>query len=141
MIRDFHDKIDLPIAQGIHSDNDLPDGCFPNLYQTNERGELIKNPLFMIRAVCESPEGRPAIMCFCKLQGELFLLIDHTVGTAEDRWKWLQEFKEWMAHEAWRNGLEQLTAWVPPNIDKSFAKRLKEMGFQKSPYECWTLNL
>ena len=141
IFRDFNDYKDLHLAQKIHRENELPEGCFPNLYVTNERGELEKNPLFIIRAVCETPEGRPAMMAFGKLQAELYLLIDHKVGTAEERWAWMQEFKDWVAREAWRNGLEQITCWVPPEIDKSFSKRLEKMGFQKSKYVPYTLNL
>jgi hypothetical protein len=38
-------------------------------------------------------------------------------------------------------GIEQLSAWLPPDIDESFGKRMESMGFVKSPYVCWTLNL
>jgi hypothetical protein len=140
MIRAFTEK-DLAAAREIHKASGLPDNCFPNLYIQNERGELVWNPLFMINAVVENPEGRAAMMAFTKIQGELFLLLDHEAASPEELWKWLQEFKAYMAHEAWKHGLEQLSAWVPEKVEASFAKRLRDLGFVKSSYVCWTLNL
>jgi len=139
IIREFRES-DLPAARDIHSANDLPENCFPNLFVYNERGDLVRNPLFMITAVLEGARG-PAMMAFCKLQGELFLLLDHRAGEPEELWQWLIQFKDYMAQEAWKHGLEQLSAWVPKEIDSSFSKRLKDLGFVKSPYVCWTLNL
>ena len=140
MIRDFEPR-DMEQALAIHHANGLPENCFPNLYIENHEGRTVSNPLFMIKAVCETPDGTPAMMAFVKLQGEIFLLASHDVGTPEERWAWMKDFKEWVAHEAWRNGVEQLTAFIPPEIDASFGKRLEEMGFIRSPYVCWTLNL
>ena len=140
MIRDFEPR-DMEQALAIHHANGLPENCFPNLYIENHEGRTVSNPLFMIKAVCEAPDGKPAMMAFCKLTGEIFLLLDHEVGTPEDRWKWLQDFKEWFAHEAWRNGIEQISAWLPIDIEDSFGRRMIELGFKKSPYICYTLNL
>jgi len=140
MIRAFTSS-DLATAKEIYLANGLPENCFPNLYVENGHKIMVANPLFVIKAVRDSPDGKPAMMAFCKLQGEIFLLLDHTVGTPEERWQWLQEFKKWFAHEAWMNGIEQLSAWLPPEVDESFGKRMEEMGFVKSPYVCWTLNL
>lgn len=135
MIRRFEES-DIPYARAIHRANELPENCFPNLNLPDGQ----PNALFIIREVFEE-NGQPAMMCFCKITAEIFFLIDHTVGTPEERWKWLQEFTEHIKREAWKRGLEQLTAWVPPEIEISFAKRLKDLGFQKSEYVCWTLNL
>jgi len=140
MMRKF-EPADYAKALEIHQENQLPGNCLPDLYVTDVRGEKILNPLFSIRAVCEAPDGRVAMMAFSKIQGELFLILDHRVGTPEERWQWLLEFKSWVAHEAWKQGLDQLTAFVPPDIEESFAKRLESMGFQRSPYIPWTLNL
>jgi len=138
MIRPFTEK-DLETAKEIHRANELPEGCLPQL-NIEVDGRTVPNPLFIINAVYEH-QGVPAMMAFCKMQGELFLLLNHEVGTPDERWQWLLEFKGWFALEAWKLGLEQLSAWLPEEIDKSFAKRMEGMGFKKSPYVCWTLNL
>ncbi len=139
MIRQFENG-DIATAQAIHAANELPENCFPNLFINTVHGIVESNPLFVVKGVYES-EGKPALMTFLKITGELYLLVDHTVGTPEQRWQWLCEFKEWMVREAWRLGLEQITAWVPPEIEESFGKRMLGMGFVKSPYQAYTLNI
>jgi hypothetical protein len=140
MIRFFSDD-DIPQALEIHRANELPESCFPNLFVLNEEGKSKRNPLYLVKGVYVSPDGKPALMSFVKLTGEIFLLVDHTVGTPEERWAWMQEFKNWIAEHAWAQGLEQISCWIPPEIEESFAKRLAEMGFVKSPWTCYTLNL
>lgn len=139
MIRQFAET-DIPAAQAIHAANELPENCFPNLIIDTPQGRAEANPLFVVKGVYLY-EGKPALMSFLKITGELYLLVDHKVGTPEKRWEWLCEFREWMVREAWRLGLEQITAWLPPEIEESFGKRMLEMGFVKSPYSAYTLNL
>ncbi len=139
MIRTFEEN-DIDTARAIHAANELPENCFPNLFIQTPHGNIESNPLFVVKGVYES-EGKPALMCFCKISGELYLLVDHTMGTPQARWEWLCEFKEWVVREAWRLGLEQITAWLPPEIEESFGKRMLDMGFVKSPYKAYTLNI
>lgn len=139
MIRDFLQS-DIPKAREIHAANELPENCFPNLTITTPAGKEEPNPLFIISKVYEH-DGQPAMMSFLKITSELYLLLSHTVGTPEERFEWLKELKEEMKHEAWKRGLEQMTAFVPLDIEESFAKRLEELGFVKSAYSPWTLNL
>jgi len=135
MIRDFSPS-DFENARIIHAANALPENCLPNLKVNT--GE--PNALFVTRAVYEH-EGAPAIMAFLKITAEVYVLVDHTIGTPEERWQWMRELNEHIKHEAWKLGLEQITAWLPPEIEESFAKRLIEMGYVKSPWSAYTLNL
>jgi hypothetical protein len=139
MIREFSEE-DIPLVEAIHKQNDLPANCLPNLMIVHKDGKTVPNPLFIVKNVLEH-DGKPAMMSFLKLTGELYLILDHTVGTPEQRWEWLRALKEDTMHQSWAHGLEQITAWVPLEIEESFAKRLKNMGFVKSPYASWTLNL
>lgn len=139
MIRDFEDS-DIPAAHAIHAANELPENCFPNLTVKSPEGKEEQNPLFVVKAIYEH-EGKPALMSFLKLTSELYLLVDHTVGTPEERWDWLQEFRDYMLREAWIRGLEQMTAFVPREIEDSFEKRLLDLGFVKSPWQSYTLNV
>lgn len=139
MIRTF-ERPDLEAARAIHAANGLDERCFPNLTIETPQGAVEPNPLFIVKSVYEH-EGRPALMSFLKLTSELYLLVDHTVGTPEERWQWMLEFKEHMKQEAWKRGLEQMTAFIPTDIEDSFRKRLEEMGFVRSPWQSYTLNL
>ena len=84
-------------------------------------------------------DGRIVMASTLRASSELYLLIDHAAGTPEDRWKWVKELKEYMKQEAWRLGFDQMSAWVPTEIEPSFSKRLEELGFIKSPWSCYTL--
>jgi hypothetical protein len=139
MIRDFEPR-DLPKIKDLLAANDLPKECMPDLLVTDELGRKQKNPLFVVQRVFEV-EGKTAMLCFLKIRSELYFFIDHTVGTPESRWEWLQEFTEDMRQQAWKLGLDQMTAFVPPDIDESFSKRLKDLGFVKSPWVPYSLNL
>ncbi len=139
MIRPFEDH-DVATARQIHEANGLDERCFPELTITTPKGNEEPNPLFVVKSVYEH-EGKPALMSFLKITSELYLLVDHAVGTPEQRWEWLQEFKEHMKREAWRLGLEQMTCFVPQDIEASFEKRLHDLGFVKSPWQSYTLNI
>jgi len=139
MIRPFEDR-DFTTAQQIHAANGLDQCCLPDLTIITPTGKQEANPLFVVKSVYEH-EGKPALMSFLKITSELYLLVDHAVGTPEQRWEWLQEFKEHMKREAWRLGLEQMTCFVPPDIETSFEKRLRDLGFVKSPWQSYTLNI
>jgi hypothetical protein len=140
MIRDFDLDADMQRAKAIHAANELPENCFPNLTITDKDGKTVPNPLFIEKLVLEH-EGRPALMSFLRVTSEVFLLIDHGVGTPEERWTWLQELKEFMSARAAQHGLEQMSCWIPKEIEASFEKRLADLGFTKSPWSCYTLTL
>lgn len=131
---------DLPAALEIHKNAELDPRCFPDLMIEDKDGKQIQNPLFITKAVYEQ-KGKPALMSFLKVTSELYLLVDHEVGTPEERWEWLKEFKEYMQREAWKHGLDQMTAFIPTDMEKSFGPRLIDMGFVRSPWQSYTLNL
>ena len=134
MIRRWEDS-DMEKALEIHAANGLDERCFPNLVVDG-----VSNPLFCTKEVYEV-DGQIVMMGFLKLQSEGYLLIDHTCGTPELRWQWLQEGMEHLKKEAFRLGLEQISVWIPPEIEKSFSKRLLELGFIRSPFTCFTVNV
>lgn len=139
MIRKFEDS-DIPLARAIHIANELPENCFPNLTIQAPSGKEEVNPIFVTKAIYEH-EGKAALMSFLKITSEVYLLVDHAVGTPEERWEWLKELTDHVKQEAWKLGLEQISCWIPPEIEVSFTKRLHELGFVKSPWSCFTLNL
>ena len=128
-IRELHVN-DLPILREIHRANGLDARCFPDL----------NDPLFMAKEVFEY-DGCPAMATFLKGTSELYLLVDHTVGTPEQRWEWLLELTNHMRQKAWKLGLNEMTCWIQPEIEKSFAKRLVELGFIRSEWHSWTMLL
>jgi hypothetical protein len=131
---------DLEDAKKIHADNALPECCFPDLMVEVEGGAVEENLLYVDKSVY-TVNDEPAMMCFLKMRSELYLLMNHKVGTPEERFKWLKEFKTHMVRQAWLQGLDQMTAFLPPEIEESFGKRLKELGFERSSYNAYSLNV
>ena len=121
---------DVAILRQIHETNGLPENCFPDL----------ADPLFLVKNVVEQ-DGKPVMASFLKGTSEIFLIVDHSQGTPEERWAWLCELKEVMVHEAWLRGLSEMTAWIPPEIEKGFAKRLEGLGFCPSAWRSYTLRI
>ena len=129
MIRDLEAR-DIPVLVAIHEANGLPVNCLPSF----------ENPLFVVKRIFEA-EGEVAIGAFCKCNAEIFLLMNHKIGTPEERWTWLKELAGDIKREAWNRGLEDLTLWLPPELETSFSKRLIELGYQPSRWTSWTLKL
>lgn len=121
---------DKEAVDRIHEANNLPEVCCPDT----------DNPLFVLGQVVEL-KGKVAMVVNVKLQGELFLTLDHTAGTPEELWAALQALNHSLCSAAWERGLDQITAWLPPELEDSFGKRMLEMGYVKSPWTCWTRNL
>ncbi len=128
-IRPFEVR-DLEALKRIHENNELPAVCMPDP----------TNPLFFIKQVVEH-EGKAALAAFLKITAEPYLLVDKTVETPEWRWQALKALNETISTVAWMKGLEQLSAWVPPQLIKSFGKRLKDLGYSPSPWQAYTKNL
>ena len=129
MIREFQTS-DVERTREIHEENGLPENCFPDL----------ADPLFVVKLAVEH-DGKPVMASFLKGASELFLIVDHSAGTPEERWEWLQQLTVEMKSRAWALGLDQMSAWIPPEIADSFEKRLIELGFTESKWRCFTCNL
>ena|SRR5258705_9817011 len=129
MIREYQED-DILALQKIRIDNGLPSNCMPDP----------TDPLMLAKLVVEQ-DGKPVMATFLRGTSEIYLLVDHEHGTPEERWQQLQELKDYLVKEAWKLGLDQMTCWVPPEIEQSFSKRLLELGFQRSPWQSYTLNV
>lgn len=132
---------DLGRLMQIHTENGLPPNCFPELVIVEARtGRIVSNPLFLVKEVIEH-EGQPVMGGFLKATSEAFVIVDHTAGTPEQRWEWLQAITKTVAQKAWARGLDELTVWIPPELLDSFEKRLLALKFVRSPWVSYTLKL
>lgn len=126
MIRDAKES-DRQAIEEMFLTSHLPENCRPDL----------ASPLFIIKKVVDE-NGKAVQVGAVRITAEVFLLVDHDSGTPEKRMSNLKELSEEMAREAWQKGLDDVTAWIPPEIEKSFGKRLKEIGFQRSPWPSYS---
>jgi hypothetical protein len=118
-VRDFT-LADLPRVKELHErmglDYRLPD---------------LESPLFIIRKVVEV-DGEIVAITAARVEAELYLFVDHEVADPEQRWEALKILNKAVLDEAyWEKGLNNVVLWCPVEIEKSFGKRLKELGFSR----------
>lgn len=130
----YPDANELAILRDIHIAGGLPENCFPPILLDSG----VMDPLFVVNEVLEK-DGQIAMASFLQATLEVYLIVDHTVGTPEQRWEWLQQLTQHMQAEAWGKGFDSMTAWLPREIERSFEKRMEALGFVPSPWKSWTL--
>jgi len=71
-----------------------------------------------------------------RLTAEAYLLLDPNAGTPRQRWECLLGLHAATEQEAARRGLEDVHAWLPPEIAAKFGKRLTKLGWVRD--DVWT---
>jgi len=71
-----------------------------------------------------------------RLTAEAYLLLDPHAGTPRERWNWLLALHAATERDAWRRGLEDVHAWLPPPIARKFGKRIERLGWVRD--DAWT---
>ena len=125
LIREYQ-KEDLEALRSIHAtqgfDYPLPD---------------LSNPLFVTRIVLEDKAQQKTLgAALLRLTAEAYLLLDPRAGTPRERWQWLLALHTAAERDAWRRGLEDVHAWLPPPIAKKFGRRLERLGWLRD--DAWT---
>jgi hypothetical protein len=153
-IREYHED-DLQSLRSIHKsqgfDYPLPDlrkplfltklvltddgPSFPgNANSSPSRGLSGMN--LPIAAVAERGSAKLLGAAFLRLTAEAYLLLDPNAGTPHDRWRALLTLHAAAEQDAWRRGLEDVHAWLPPPIAQKFGKRLARLGWIRD--DTWT---
>jgi hypothetical protein len=91
----------------------------------------LHDPLFIHKAVVVE-EGQVVQGIALKLEAEVYIWVKSDYATPEVRWRKLQELTEAAKQAAWEKGLDSLICVVPPEIAKSFEKRLEQIGMVKN---------
>ena len=125
-VREYEEG-DLEALRQIHARQGF-DYAFPDL----------RDPLFVTKLVMED-EGREETRAkdgkeivgaaLLRVTAEAYLLLDPKMGTARDRWNWLLGLHAATERDAWRRGLEDVHAWLPPEIAEKFGRRLTRLGW------------
>ncbi|HUL32795.1 MAG TPA: hypothetical protein VL128_02835 [Candidatus Eisenbacteria bacterium] len=89
------------------------------------------NPLFLTKLVLGREEGAKGIVAasLLRLTAEAYLLLDPEEGSPRERWQWLLGLHEATRRDALARGLEDVHAWLPPEIATKFGKRLTRLGW------------
>lgn len=118
---------DLDRIRELHAKSGLPPECFPDL----------TNPLYFVKVIAET-RNRITQAGFIKLTGEAYVLLDHEASTAQQRYATLNSLVAHGLGQAAAAGLNDVSCWVPPTLERSFGKRLEAVGFIKSPWPAYT---
>jgi hypothetical protein len=71
-----------------------------------------------------------------RLTAEAYLLLDKDCGSPRERWQCLLTLHEATRREALARGLEDVHAWLPPEIATRFGRRLTQLGWVRD--DAWT---
>jgi len=98
----------------------------------------LSNPLFLTKLVLGREEGGKGIVgaALLRLTAEAYLLLDPDEGTPRERWQCLLGLHEATRRDALARGLEDVHAWLPPEIAAKFGKRLTKLGWMRD--DAWT---
>lgn len=89
------------------------------------------DPRFVCRRILENGTGRPEMAMLFRLTSEAYLLLDHEVGTPADRLEHLKALGDDAEQEMLAKGFQDFSFWLPPEMQKSFGRRLENAGFVK----------
>lgn len=84
----------------------------------------------------DAPTEKIVGAALLRLTAEAYLLLDPKAGTPRERWEWLLGLHAVTEREAGRRGLEDVHAWLPPEIAGKFGKRLAKLGWIRD--DVWT---
>lgn len=128
-VREYNEQ-DLESLRGIHTRQGfayaLPD---------------FNNPLFVSKLVLaetdeKTQEEKILGAALLRLTAEAYLLLDPKAGTPRERWQALLTLHAATHRDAWRRGLEDVHAWLPPGLEKKFGKRIEGLGWVRD--DAWT---
>src|SRR5579871_1028968 len=138
-VREFQPS-DIDALRRIHSAQNFP-YAFPNL----------ADPLFLTKLVLTSnPENQnsgrevattrtpqsPIAAALLRLTAEAYFLIDPQLTKPRDRYRALLTLHEATRQDALGRGLQDVHAWLPPQIAEKFGKRLTKLGWSRD--DEWT---
>lgn len=66
-----------------------------------------------------------------KLDAECYLFVDHECSTPRERLEGLRLLQDDLIAQSRRLGFDQLYCCLPPEVEKSFGRRLSEHGWRK----------
>lgn len=122
-----YEESDLAALQAIHQKQGFT-YPFPDL----------SNPLFLTKLVLgrEEPGKGIAGAALLRLTAEAYLLLDPEAGSGRQRWQCLLGLHEATRRDALARGLEDVHAWLPPEIAARFGKHLTKLGWLRD--DAWT---
>ncbi len=96
----------------------------------------LDSPLIVLKEEYRE-EDKLIAACAVKLVGEAFLWIDPE-ATTRKKIEGLRRVARAAEHAARDRSIEDVSAWIPPEIEPRFAHMLFMLGWKRSPWPCWS---
>lgn len=93
-----------------------------------------EKPEFLVRAVLENGTGRAEMALFLRKTAEVFLLFDPHENRKREIYGRILAMTRECVPAAKRVGLEDVHAWIAPEIEEKFGKVLLHLGWKR---EAW----
>ena len=124
LVREYRES-DLDALKQIHEAQRFP-YAFPHL----------RDPLFLTRLVVTTDDEKVLGAALLRLTAEAYLLLDPQQGSPRQRWQSLLALHDAAQRDAQQRGLEDVHAWLPPRIAKTFGRRIERLGWRRD--DEWT---
>lgn len=115
---------DIPLLKAIHQRMGL-EYPFPDLRITD-----------VARVACDE-SSEPFMAALAVPIPECYLLMDRSKATPGERFRTLVRLHEAMREDLKGRGYRFAQADIPPEIERSFGKRLRNLGWVKSEWPTW----
>ncbi len=101
----------------------------------------LEKPTFFIRLVGEEG-GKVVQAAFAHLTAEIYFLQDRTHATPQERHLNFIAMQDVGRELAWKpGGVDDLHAFLPPQLERAFGKRLMAHGWKKALWPCYFAEL
>jgi len=124
LVRPYRES-DLDALKHIHAAQQFP-YAFPDL----------RDPLFLTKLVVTADDEKVLGAALLRLTAEAYLLLDPQQGSPRQRWQSLLALHDVAQRDAQQRGLEDVHAWLPPRIAKTFGRRIERLGWRRD--DAWT---
>lgn len=100
----------------------------------------LDSPVVPAKMIVHDSRGEVSAAGCLKLVGEAFLWLNLEASTRE-KIRAIRKLSQGMADAGRLAGLEEVSAWVPPEIEPTFSHMLTSLGWRKSPWPTWSILL
>lgn len=129
-VRDY-DPADKADIEKLHSLMGM-DYKFPDIDQ----------PLFLVKKTCVNDKGEVVGTAFLRLQAEAYLIVSQDLDS-EEKMDVISQLSPALDEAAYSQGLDDIVAYIPQEIELKFSKRLYRLGYAKirQGWNCWVKEL
>ncbi len=97
--------------------------------------------IFLTKIVLEDGAGTPVMAALVRLTAEVYLLMDPGAGSPRERWDRLLALHAVAERDARARGLADAHAFLPPQVERAFGRRLRKLGWARDPWPAYCKKL